>query len=63
MLSGCEFRAIKRRWHWRWQLPSEPCSGTVEEANNEIAIWFTNEELYKYEHVNDRVQYDASWFI
>lgn len=38
-------------------------SGTVEEANNEIAIWFTNEELYKYEHVNDRVQYDASWFI
>lgn len=38
-------------------------SGTVEEATNEIAIWFTDEELYKYEHVNDRVQYDASWFI
>lgn len=37
-------------------------SGTVEEANNEIAIWFTEIELYKYEHVNDRVQYDPKWF-
>lgn len=38
-------------------------SGTTEEAANEIAIWFTDEELYKYEHVNDRVQYDPTWFI
>jgi nucleoside-diphosphate kinase len=37
-------------------------SGTVEEAQNEIAIWFTDAELYKYEHVNDRVQYDPKWF-
>jgi len=37
-------------------------SGTVEEATNEMAIWFTDVELYKYEHVNDRVQYDAKWF-
>lgn len=37
-------------------------SGTVEEANNEMKIWFTDVELYKYEHVNDRVQYDPKWF-
>ncbi len=38
-------------------------SGNVAEANQEIAVWFTDEELHKYEHVNDRVQYDASWFL
>lgn len=38
-------------------------SGNVEEANNEMKIWFTDEELYKYEHVNDRVQYDPNWFM
>ncbi|HLD17479.1 MAG TPA: nucleoside-diphosphate kinase [Patescibacteria group bacterium] len=38
-------------------------SGTVEEANQEIPVWFTNVELYKYEHVNDRVQYDPEWFL
>lgn len=38
-------------------------SGNVTEANNEIAIWFTDTELHKYEHVNDRVQYDAKWFM
>ncbi len=38
-------------------------SGNVEEANNEMKIWFTDAELYAYEHVNDRVQYDPSWFL
>lgn len=38
-------------------------SGTVDEANNEIKVWFTDTELYKYEHVNDRVQYDPTWFL
>ena len=38
-------------------------SGTLEEANQEIPIWFTEKELYQYEHVNDRVQYDPNWFI
>lgn len=38
-------------------------SGNVQEAQNEIAIWFTDIELHKYEHVNDRVQYDAKWFL
>lgn len=38
-------------------------SGTEEEAKHEISVWFTNDELYKYEHVNDRVQYDPEWFL
>jgi nucleoside-diphosphate kinase len=38
-------------------------SGNVKEAEYEIPIWFTDVELHKYEHVNDRVQYDPSWFL
>lgn len=38
-------------------------SGNVTEAENEIKVWFTDTELYKYEHVNDRVQYDPEWFL
>lgn len=38
-------------------------SGTADEAKSEMAIWFTETELYKYEHVNDRVQYDPEWFL
>ncbi|MCI0479285.1 nucleoside-diphosphate kinase [Candidatus Uhrbacteria bacterium] len=38
-------------------------SGAVDEAANEIAVWFTDVELHKYEHVNDRVQYDPQWFV
>lgn len=37
-------------------------SGTVEEAKQEITVWFTDKELYRYKHVNDGVQYDAKWF-
>lgn len=38
-------------------------SGNVDEANYEIPLWFTDKELHAYEHVNDRVQYDAGWFL
>jgi len=38
-------------------------SGNAEEAENEIKIWFTETELYKYEHVLDKAQYDPSWFL
>jgi hypothetical protein len=38
-------------------------SGTVDEAKNEIPVWFTDIELHQYEHVNDRVQYDPKWFL
>jgi nucleoside-diphosphate kinase len=38
-------------------------SGTLDEAKQEIPIWFSESELHTYEHVNDRVQYDPNWFI
>jgi len=38
-------------------------SGNAEEAADEIKVWFTDAELYKYEHTNDRVQYDPKWFL
>lgn len=38
-------------------------SGDATDAKREISIWFTETELYKYEHVNDRVQYDPTWFL
>jgi Nucleoside diphosphate kinase len=38
-------------------------SGNAKEAEYEIPIWFTDVELHKYEHVNDRVQYDPAWFL
>ena len=38
-------------------------SGTVDEAKQEIPVWFSDTELYNYEHVNDRVQYDPEWFL
>jgi nucleoside-diphosphate kinase len=38
-------------------------SGTSDEAKSEIVVWFTDVELYQYEHVNDRVQYDPNWFL
>ena len=38
-------------------------SGTVDEAKQEIPVWFSETELYKYEHVSERVQYDPKWFL
>ena len=38
-------------------------SGNAEEAEHEIKIWFTDTELYDSEHVNDKAQYDPSWFL
>ena len=38
-------------------------SGNPEEAAQEIPVWFTDVELYAYEHVNDRIQYDPDWFL
>jgi nucleoside-diphosphate kinase len=53
-LSNSQDRPIRNLIH---------ASGTEEEANKEITVWFTDAELYKYEHVNDRVQYDPEWFL
>ena len=53
-LSNAQNRPIRNLIH---------ASGNVAEANQEIPVWFSEVELYKYEHVNDRVQYDPAWFI
>ena len=53
-LSNTQGRPIRNLIH---------ASGTVDEAAREIPVWFTETELCKYEHVNDRVQYDAKWFL
>lgn len=53
-LSNAQNRPIRNLIH---------ASGNVQEANQEIPVWFTDVELYKYEHVNDRVQYDPKWFL
>lgn len=53
-LSNAQNRPIRNLIH---------ASGNVAEAENELKIWFTDAELYKYEHVNDRVQYDPTWFL
>ena len=38
-------------------------SGTPEEAQNEINIWFTKDELHQYEHVLDRALYNPDAFL
>lgn len=38
-------------------------SGTVEEAKNEIAIWFTDKELHQYEHVLEHALYYPEYFL
>lgn len=38
-------------------------SGTVEEAKNEINIWFTEEELHNYEHVMESALYNPEAFL
>jgi nucleoside-diphosphate kinase len=38
-------------------------SGTVEEAKNEINIWFTEEELHNYEHVMENALYNPKAFL
>ncbi|MEA3450022.1 MAG: nucleoside-diphosphate kinase [Patescibacteria group bacterium] len=35
-------------------------SGTVEEANKEIRIWFDDKEVLKYTHVQERILYDVN---
>jgi nucleoside-diphosphate kinase len=35
-------------------------SGSVKEANDEIAHWFTEEELMNYKLVGERILYDVN---
>lgn len=36
-------------------------SGDTSEAEREIALWFTEEELYQYQTVMDKVLHDPNW--
>jgi len=51
-LSDPEERAIRNLVH---------ASGTPEEAEHEIAIWFTKDEIMDYELAIDQVLYDPAW--
>lgn len=47
-----ENRAVRNLMH----ASSEP-----EEAEREVALWFTDKELYDYQNVMDKVLHDPSW--
>ncbi len=36
-------------------------SGDVSEAEREIKLWFTDQEIYQYQTVMDKVLHDPSW--
>lgn len=36
-------------------------SGDTSEAEREIPLWFTNDELYEYQTVMDKVLHDPNW--
>ena len=35
-------------------------SGTVEEAEKELKIWFKDEEILKYTHLQEKILYDVN---
>jgi nucleoside-diphosphate kinase len=35
-------------------------SGTVNEANNEIPHWFSNDEIIEYRHIAEQILYDVN---
>jgi nucleoside-diphosphate kinase len=53
-LSNAQSRPLRNLIH---------ASGTVDEAKTEIAIWFTNDELHKYEHVLEKALYNPTYFL
>ncbi len=36
------------------------CSDEVPEAEREIKVWFSNEELINYTHINEKILYDVN---
>jgi nucleoside-diphosphate kinase len=36
-------------------------SGTVDEANNEIKIWFSKDEIYSYDLAIEKILYSTEW--
>ncbi len=49
-LSDIDGRAVRNLVH---------ASGSVEEAKNEINLWFKDHEVIKYRHIQDEILYDA----
>jgi nucleoside-diphosphate kinase len=51
-ISNLDGRAVRNLIH---------CSDSPENAQAEIDIWFSPEEIIKYNNVNDIILYDVSW--
>ncbi len=50
--ADAESRSVRNLMH---------ASGTVEEAQREIPLWFSKKELHDYQTVMDKVLHDPSW--
>jgi nucleoside-diphosphate kinase len=50
-LANLDFRPARNLVH---------CSDQVEEAEREIKVWFTPEEIISYKHINERMLYDVN---
>ncbi len=50
-LAGIDTRAVRNLIH---------CSDSVDEAEREIALWFTENEILKYRLVQEQILYDAN---
>ncbi len=53
-LSNAQNRPIRNLIH---------ASGTAEEAQKEMKVWFTDKELHQYEHVLERALYNPEYFL
>ena len=49
-MSDADKRSIRNLVH---------ASGSPEEAENEIKHWFKEEEIIKYNHIQDKIMYDS----
>ena len=50
-IAGIDNRAVRNLVH---------CSDHVDEAKRELTIWFKDDELIKYTHVNEKMLYDIN---
>jgi len=50
-LSGADGRCVRNLIH---------CSDMVEEAEREIKVWFKEEEIVQYTHLNEKILYDVN---
>ncbi|HXK34904.1 MAG TPA: nucleoside-diphosphate kinase [Candidatus Paceibacterota bacterium] len=50
-VANADFRAVRNLVH---------CSDKVEEAERELAIWFSGKELINYTHISERMLYDVN---